>query len=68
MALQQIKVGDLVKARAWAAGDRICSPNDYGVVVDYYEDDDGSMHLEVQWLNRKEWWTPFELELVSEGR
>ena len=69
MALQQIKVGDLVKARpmdnpAWRGG----ITEDYGVVLNYYEDVDATVHLEVQWPNRKEWRTPFELELVNESR
>jgi hypothetical protein len=66
VAVQSIKVGDIVKARAWAAGHRICGPDNLGIVLDYYEDGAGTMHLEVQWSDRKEWWTPFELELVSE--
>ena len=63
-----MKIGDIVKARPEAAWDGKARPKDYGVVLDYYEDDDGLIHLEIQWEDRKEWWSPFELELISETR
>ena len=63
-----MKVGDIVIARASVANNERDRPKDYGIVLDYYEDDDGLMHLEVQWKDRKGWRSPFELELISESR
>ena len=60
-----MKVGDLVRVR-----NRFSSMFELegcGIVLDSFEDDDGLIHLEVCWEGRKEWCSPFELELVSES-
>ena len=61
-----MKVGDIVKPRAAVIAPRVGRV--YGIVLDFYESDDGLMYLEVQWEHEKEWWSPLELELVSESR
>lgn len=60
-----MKVGDLVQVR-----NRFSSMFELegcGVVLDSFEDDDGLTHLEVCWGDRREWFSPLELELVSES-
>ena len=61
-----MKVSDIVKARHGARGEPVSKG--YGVILDHYEDDIGIVHFKVQWGDRKEWLSPFELELISETR
>jgi len=61
-----VKVGDIVRPR-----EEYVIPTEgqrYGVLLDWYEDDTGLIYFEVQWERDREWWSPFELELVSESR
>jgi hypothetical protein len=41
----------------------------YGVVIDFYESDDGILYYEVAWPGAdRTWWGELELELVSESK
>lgn len=64
----KIKVGDLVAPASWTTNLSHIRSMEYGVVIDYFEDDSGLVHVEVQWQDHKEWWSPFELEIISESR
>jgi hypothetical protein len=59
-----VKPGDLVKGRP-----AIAMSKSYGVVLDMYEDDDGTLYIEVQWFDGdRMWYDELELVIVNESR
>ena len=62
----RMKIGDVVLPRNLVSFDT--TPG-YGVVVDFYESDDGIPYYEVDWPGAdRTWWNELELELVSESK
>ena len=61
----RMKVGDIVLPKEGMLG----VDYGYGVIVDFYESDDGIPYYEVVWPGAdRTWWDELELELVSESR
>ena len=60
-----MKIGDLVKPRP--KYETIGIDYGYGLLLDIFEDEDGIMYFEVQWKHERQWWKPYEVELVCEG-
>ena len=60
------KIGDIVRASP------LSHPADreefrYGIVLDFYEQEDGSVYYEVQWSTERSWWREDELRIISES-
>ena len=65
--IMRMKIGDVVLPKKDHAMMGI--DYGYGVVVDFYESDDGIPYYEVAWPGAdRTWWADVELELVSESR
>ena len=62
-----MQVGNLVKPKPdWAVAPP--ASYGYGIILDVYEDEDGTTYCEVCWWHQTQWWKPHELELVSGNR
>ena len=62
-----INVGDIVKPKP----DHMMRGVDYGygVVLDFYEDEYGTVYYEVAWSGADTtWWSENEVEVISESR
>ena len=62
-----MKVGDLVTTTAlssWGIGVNW----GIGVIIDCYEDEEGTMYYEVAFEPRRQWMAELELRLISESR
>ncbi len=59
-----LKVGDVVRALDIPFKP---SENDYGIILDVYEDDYGIYYYEVRFAKQVDWCKRNELELISES-
>ena len=63
-----MKVGDVVKLHASKRIYAQHNPLRVGVIVDTFEGENAELYVEVQWIGGdKSWWSPNELEMVSES-
>jgi len=67
-----MKVGDIVQASIRVPETEAISNLDllkYGIILDVYEDDYGTVYYEVHWgsLHEQGWWSEYELGLISEA-